>query len=201
MSLWLRRDPLVLASKSAVRRTLLEAAGIPVAVKPADVDERVIETASGAARPGDVAVLLAIAKAQAISAHSRGRLVLGADQTLEMENIRFSKPLNRADAVLQLKTLRGRTHQLHSGIAIVQDGKLLYQHVSFASLTMRGFSDSFLDLYLNEAGAAVSQSVGGYQLEKIGIHLFERIQGDQSTILGLPLLPLLAFLRQEGSLA
>jgi septum formation protein len=201
MSLWLRRDPLVLASKSTVRRTLLEAAGIPVAVKPADVDERVIETASGAARPGDVAVLLAIAKAQAISAHSRGRLVVGADQTLEMENIRFSKPLNRADAVLQLKTLRGRTHQLHSGIAVVQDGKLLYQHVSFASLTMRGFSDSFLDLYLDEAGSAVSQSVGGYQLEKIGIHLFERIQGDQSTILGLPLLPLLAFLRQEGSLA
>lgn len=201
MSLWLRPDPLVLASKSVVRRALLEAAGIPVEVHPADIDERGIEAAGGSAGPGEVAALLAREKALAVSAQLPGRLVVGADQTLALENQRFSKPIDLSAARHQLQTLRGRTHRLYSAIAAAQDARVLYQHCATASLTMREFSDSFLDAYINAAGSAVTQSVGGYQLEGIGIHLFERIEGDHFTILGLPLLPLLAFLREEGSLA
>lgn len=201
MGLWLRSDPLVLASKSAIRRTLLEAAGIPVIVQAADIDERGIEAAYGSAEPGEVAALLADKKALAVSAKMRGRLVVGADQTLALGNIRFSKPLDRHDARLELKSLRDRTHQLYAGVAVVLNGETIYRHVSVANLKMREFSDSFLDTYLDAAGSAVTQSVGAYQLEGIGIHLFEKIDGDHSTILGLPLLPLLAFLREEGSLA
>jgi septum formation protein len=201
MSLWLRPDPLVLASKSAVRRAVLESAGIPVTVHPADIDERGIETASGSAGPGEVAGLLAEKKALAVAAALPGRLVVGADQTLALGSRRFSKPADRAAARAQLETLRGQTHQLHSGVVIVRDDAVLYRHVESASLTMRAFSDRFLDAYLDAAGAAVTASVGGYQLERIGIHLFEQIDGDHFTILGLPLLPLLAFLRHEGSLA
>ena len=201
MSLWLRPDPLVLASKSAIRRALLEAAGIPVTVHPADIDEREIEAAAGMAEPGEVAALLAREKALVVAASLPGRLVIGADQTLALESQRFSKPLDKGAARTQLKTLRSRTHRLYSGIAVAQGGRVLYQHVAIASLTMREFSDSFLDAYIEAAGVAVTQSVGGYQLEGIGIHLFEKIEGDHFTILGLPLLPLLAFLRQEGSVA
>ena len=201
MSLWLRPDPLVLASKSAVRRALLEAAGIPVTVHPADIDEREIEAAAGTAEPGEVAALLAREKALVVAASLPGRLVVGADQTLALESQRFSKPLDKGSARTQLKTLRSRTHRLYSGIAVAHGGRVLYQHVAIASLTMREFSDSFLDAYIEAAGVAVTQSVGGYQLEGIGIHLFEKIEGDHFTILGLPLLPLLAFLRQEGSVA
>jgi septum formation protein len=200
MSLWLRSDPLVLASKSPIRRAVLEAAGIPVAVHPADIDERGIEAASGSAGPGEVAAVLAREKALAVSGQLPGRLVVGADQTLALESQRFSKPLDRSAARRQLQTLRGRTHRLHSAVAVAQDGQVVYQHVAMASLTMREFSDSFIDAYIDAAGSAVTQSVGGYQLEGIGIHLFERIDGDHFTILGLPLLSLLAFLRQEGSL-
>jgi septum formation protein len=201
MSLWLRPDPLVLASKSAIRRTLLEAAGIPVTVHPADIDERGVEAAAGKIAPSEAAALLAREKALAVSAALPGRLVVGADQTLALESQRFSKPLDNLAARLQLKTLRNRTHRLYSGIAMARGGQVLYQHVATADLTMREFSDSFLDVYIQATGEAVTQSVGGYQLEGIGIHLFEQIDGDHSTILGLPLLPLLAFLRQEGSLA
>ena len=127
-----------------------------------------------------------------------GRLVLGADQTLARGDTRFSKPANRAEAAAQLRALRGRTHELHSALALVRDGDVLFECVDTARLTMRDFSDRFLDDYLDMAGDAALASVGGYQLEGIGIHLFERVEGDYFTILGLPLLPLLAFLRQNG---
>jgi septum formation protein len=201
MGLWLRSDPLVLASKSEVRRTMLEAAGIPVETRPADIDERGIEAASGEAGPGEVAALLAREKALAVSAKLPGRLVVGADQTLALGRERFSKPAGRAAAREQLQSLRGRTHELYAAIAVSYDGGVLCRHTAQASLTMRPFSDSFLDAYLDAAGAAVTRSVGGYQLERIGIQLFERIEGDHFTILGLPLLPLLGFLREQGSLA
>lgn len=201
MSLWLRPEPLVLASKSAVRRMLLESAGIPVAAHPADIDERGVEAAFGSAEPDAVAALLAHEKALAVAAALPGRLVIGADQTLALGRARFSKPADRSAARGQLEALRGKTHQLYAAVAVARDGAVLYRHVASASLTMRAFSDRFLDAYLDAAGPAVTQSVGGYQLERIGIHLFERIEGDHFTILGLPLLPLLAFLRQEGSLA
>jgi septum formation protein len=201
LRMWLNPDPLVLASRSAIRRTVLESAGIPVEVAPADIDERAIEAQAGASDPAEVAALLARRKAEAAAAAKPGRLVLGADQTLALGARRFSKPASRAAARAQLEALRGRTHALHSAVAIVRDGHVLYQGGEVARLTMRPFSDAFLDAYLSAAGPAVTASVGGYQLERIGIHLFERIEGDHFTILGLPLLPLLAFLRQEGLVA
>jgi septum formation protein len=201
MSLWLLPEPLVLASRSAVRRTVLEAAGIPVEVRPADVDERGIETQFGSARPEEVAALLARTKAMAVAARMAGRIVLGADQTLALDARRFSKPTDRDQAREQLLALRGRTHVLHSAVAVARDDIVLHECVAAASLTMRSFSDAFLQRYLDEAGPAVTASVGGYQLERTGVHLFDRIEGDHFTILGLPLLPLLAFFRRQGYVA
>ena len=124
--------------------------------------------------------------------------MLGADQTLARGDTRFSKPADRAAAAEQLRALRGKTHELHSALALVRDGKVLFAHVDTARLTMRNFSDDFLEKYLDMAGETALASVGAYQLESIGIHLFERVEGDYFTILGLPLLPLLRFLRQSG---
>jgi septum formation protein len=127
--------------------------------------------------------------------------VLGADQTLALGDQRFSKPPDRAGARRQLAALRGQTHELHSALALVRGGSVLFEHRDVARLTMRGFSDQFLEAYLDVAGAAVTASVGAYQLEKVGIQLFEHIEGDHFTILGLPVLPLLQFLRSAGWLA
>ncbi len=201
MPLWLAADPLVLASKSAARRALLDAAGIPVEVRPADIDERAIEAGVAADGASAVATLLASAKARAVAARMPGRLVLGADQTLVLDTRRFSKPADRAAAADQLRALRGNTHALHSALALVRDGETVFVHSGVARLTMRAFSDKFLEEYLDAAGSAVVASVGGYQLEGPGIQLFERIEGDYFTILGLPLLPLLNFLRRDGRLA
>ena len=200
-SLWLGREPLVIASKSAVRRAVLEAAGIPVEVRPAEIDERGIEARTPTAGPAEVAALLAREKARAVAALMPGRLVLGADQTLALGARRFSKPGDHAAARAQLQALRGRTHELHSAVAVMRDGTVLYDQVEVARLTMRAFSDDVLDRYLAAAGAAVTASVGGYQLERIGIHLFDKIAGDHFTVLGLPLLPLLGFLRKQGFVA
>ena len=197
MPLWLARQPLVLASKSDIRGKILAAAGLRFEIRPAHIDERTVEAG---ARPGDAAAaarVLARAKAEAVAANMPGRLVLGADQTLARGNARFSKPADRAAAAGQLRSLRGRTHALHSALALVRDGELLFGCVETARLTMRDFSDRFLDEYLDMAGGTALASVGGYQLEGIGIHLFEKVEGDYFTILGLPLLPLLAFLRQN----
>ena len=201
MSLWLAPAPLVIASKSAVRRAVLEAAGIPLEVRPADIDERDIEARSSAAGPGEVAALLAREKARAIAAVMPGRLVLGADQTLALGARRFSKPVDRAAAREQLQALRGRTHELHSAVAVVRDAEVLYDRVEVARLTMRTFADEFLDRYIDTCGSAVTASVGAYQLERTGVHLFSRVEGDHFTVLGLPLLPLLGFLRNQGLVA
>jgi septum formation protein len=200
MTLWLAAEPLVLASKSEVRRAVLANAGIPVETYPADIDERGIEAKVATHDPGEVAALLAREKAHAIAGRFPGRLVLGADQTLALGARRFSKPADRAGAREQLKALRGQTHALHSAIALVRDGAVVFDHRDLARLTMRAFSDDFLERYLDQAGTAVTASVGGYQLEKLGIQLFERIEGDHFTILGLPILGLLAHLRREGQL-
>jgi len=201
MALWLADQPLVLASKSAVRRTLLADAGIPVEVMPADIDEREIERRAPTRDAGEIAALLAREKGRAIGARRAGRLVLGADQTLALGERRFSKPADRAAAREQLKSLRGQTHQLHTAIALLRDGIVAFEHRAAARLTMRTFSDGFLERYLDTMGEAVTASVGGYQLEKAGIQLFERIDGDHFVILGLPLTALLQHLRHAGCLA
>jgi septum formation protein len=201
MSLWLHAEPLVLASKSAVRRALLEAAGIPLEVAPADIDERAIEARAAVGTAAEAATLLAREKARVGAGRMSGRLVVGADQTLALGNARFTKPVDRAAARTQLRQLSGRTHELHAAVAVARDGRVIFSHVDTAKLTMRALSERFLDAYLDAAGPAVAASVGGYQLEGLGSHLFERIEGDYFTVLGLPLFALLAFLRRESFLA
>jgi len=197
MPLWLEPQPLVLASRSDVRGKILAAAGLRFEIRPSIVNERAIEAQAGINDPVDVARHLAHAKASAVAASLPGRVVLGADQTLARGAKRFAKPADSSVASEQLRDLRGRTHELHSALALVRDGTLLFSCVDTARLTMRNFSDRYLKDYLDLAGDAALKSVGGYQLEGIGIHLFERVEGDYFTILGLPLLPLLAYLRQD----
>jgi septum formation protein len=201
MPLWLAPDPLVLASRSAARRAMLEAAGIPIEIAAADIDERGTEQRAAPASASEAALLLAREKAKTVAVRMRGRFVVGADQTLALGRGRFTKPADREAAHEQLRTLSGRTHELHSAVAVARDGRVIFSHVDVARLAMRALSDRFLENYLDAAGAGVGQSVGGYQLERLGAQLFERIEGDYFTILGLPLLQLLAFLRREGCLA
>lgn len=201
MLFWSAPAPLVLASKSFARRTMLSAAGIPVEIIPAQVDERDVEQRLEDNRdPDEVALLLSWEKASAVSFKSPARLVLGADQTLALGSRRFNKPADIDEAREQLRVLRGQSHTLHSAATLVQDGSVLFKVVDTARLRMRDFSDRFLDQYLEAAGPTVMESVGGYQLEKLGIHLFERVEGDYFTILGMPLLPLLDFFRRKSFL-
>ncbi len=201
MSLWQDDRPLVLASRSPSRREMLESAGIPVEVCIPDVDERAIEVAAGSPSPPEAAALLAREKARAVARLMPERIVVGADQTLAFESRRLNKPRDFASAREQLMMLAGKTHYLHSAVALVQGENVLFDAVDTASLTLRPLSGPFLDRYLDTAGSAVLSSVGAYQLERTGIHLFERIDGNYFTILGLPLLKLLDFLRRHGSLA
>jgi septum formation protein len=195
MTLWLENEPLVLASKSKARQALLANAGISFESDPADIDERAIQESSGIAAPGELAGLLAREKARAVSSRRQGRYVVGADQTLALGTRIFNKPAGRAQAAEQLGALSGHCHELHAAVAVVRDGKVLFEQVSVARMTMRRLDAAQIDAYLAEAGSAVISSVGAYQLEGLGVHLFDRIEGDHFTILGLPLLPLFAFLR------
>jgi septum formation protein len=201
MTIWRGKHPLILASQSRARQALLANAGIAFEAIPADIDERSLQSDSGLSAPGEIASLLAGEKALWVSAHHAERIVVGADQTLALGKQLFSKPAGRAQAAQQLGALSGNSHDLHSAVAVARDGKILFSHVSAARMTMRELSGPEVRAYLDEAGEAVTTSVGAYQLEGLGIHLFERIEGDHFTILGLPLLPLLAFLRGEGLLA
>jgi septum formation protein len=201
MSLWRGKLPLLLASQSRARQMLLANAGIAFEAMPADIDERAVQQASRLSAPGEIAALLAREKALAVSARHPGRLVVGADQTLALGFTLFSKPADRVQAKQQLGALAGRTHELHSAVAVVRDDRILFETVAIARMTMRSLGEAEINAYLREAGEAVISSVGAYQLEGLGIHLFERIDGDHFTILGLPLLQLLAFLRSERLLA
>lgn len=200
MEFWRAADPLVLASKSNIRRALLAAAGVAVEVVPSDIDERAVEGKVPSKSPAGVAALLARAKASAVARSRPGRLVLGADQVLALDAKRFTKPADRAAARAQLRELAGQAHELHSAIAFVQDATVLFEHVSTARLTMRTFSDEFLECYLDAAGVAATESVGAYQLEGLGVQLFDSVDGDYFTVLGLPLLAVLDFLRRHGCL-
>ena len=201
MTIWRGKQSLVLASQSRARQMLLANAGISFDAVPADIDECALQKNSGLVAPGEIAGLLAREKASFVSAKYPGRYVIGADQTLALGSRLFSKPAGRAQAAEQLRQLAGHAHELHSAVAVARDGKILFSDVAVARMTMRRLDDSEIEAYLNQAGQAVTTSVGAYQLEGLGVHLFERIEGDHFTILGLPLLPLLAFLRGEGLLS
>lgn len=202
-SLWLADRPLLLASRSAIRRQMLEAAGLPVDVETADIDERGLEAAQrkAGAGPAQVAQALAIAKATAVSRLRPGRLVLGADQTLDLGGEALHKPADLDGAASQLRRLSGRTHALHSAAALVRDGQVLATAIDAAHLTMRPLDGAMIDRYLAAAGTSVLASVGAYQLEGLGVHLFARIDGNHFTILGLPLTAVLDSLRDHGAVA
>jgi septum formation protein len=201
MSLWRGKYPLILASQSRARQALLANAGIGFEAVPAEIDERAIQLASGLSAPDDIAALLAREKARLVSMRQPGQFVIGADQTLALEKRLFSKPAGRVQAAEQLRALAGRSHELHSAVAVARDGRILFEAAAIARMTMRRLGEAEIEAYLNAAGEAVTSSVGAYQLEGLGVHLFERIEGDHFTILGLPLLQLLAFLRSERLLA
>jgi len=201
MTLWRSDKPLLLAWRSASRQMLLQNAGIPFEAVPADIDEREAQQKSRLTNPGEIAEMLAVAKALHVSDHFHQRWILGADQTLALGDRTFSKPAGRKDAFAQLKQLAGRTHELHSALAVVRHDQAVWRSVTVARLTMRALSDAQIEKYLDAAGDKVTTSVGAYQLEGLGVHLFEKIDGDHFTILGLPLLPLLDFLRSQGLLA
>jgi septum formation protein len=198
-------DPIILASASIVRSDLLRAAGIEFSVQPSGIDEaavrQVLDISDGPMPPADVGLVLAEAKARAVAALNPGTIVIGADQILALDTEIFSKPDSIAAAHRQLKQLRGRTHELHAGICCVRDNQTLFRYTDSANLTVRDFSDDFLQDYLNQEGEDVCASVGAYKLEGRGVQLFSRIEGDYFTILGLPLVPLLEFLRSEKVIA
>jgi septum formation protein len=201
MTVWRGTKPLILASQSAARQALLANAGIAFEAIPAEIDERAIELASGLSSPGEIAALLAREKAISVSLRHPDQFVVGADQTLALDERLFSKPAGRAQAAAQLRALAGRTHELHSAVAVARDGETLFADAAIARMTMRQLDADVISAYLDAAVKAVTTSVGAYQLEGLGVHLFERIEGDHFTILGLPLLPLLKFLRSERLLA
>jgi septum formation protein len=199
--LWRGSAPIILASKSAARRALLAAAGIPFEAIAADLDERALEMPLRIEGPRAIAAHLARAKALAVSAVNPDRLVIGADQVLELDGEVFAKPRDLVEAKTQLLRLSGRSHKLHAAAAVARAMHVEFETVGSATLTCRAFGEDFVERYLDAVGEQALASVGAYQVEALGVQLFERIEGDYATILGLPLLPLLAFLRREGSLA
>lgn len=188
---------LILASQSPTRKALLEQAGLRFSTQPASIDERALETAAieAGGNGRDVALLLAKAKASAVAALHPGAIVIGADQTLGLGPTLLHKPLDRPAAQAQLDQLRGKTHRLHAAVCLVRDAELLWSGVEAAELTLRDFTAAERDDVLEREGDAILTSVGGYRLEGPSIRLFESVAGDYFTILGLPLLPLLAALR------
>jgi septum formation protein len=192
---------LVLASTSWIRGELLTKAGLVFeAVRP-EVDENELKKTSTALSPGDLALSLAAAKAVSVANRMPDALVLGADQVLNLAGRAFDKPESLEAARRQLVDLRGRSHVLETALCCARGGEIVWQHLGQATLTMRAFSDEFLEAYLRQTGLDVTTSVGAYKLEGLGAQLFDAIEGDYFTILGLPLLPLLDFLRRQGALA
>ncbi|MCF8466831.1 MAG: Maf family protein [Sneathiella sp.] len=188
---------LILASSSAARARILKNAGLTFEIRPALVDEEEVRHAMyGAKAPAtDTAVALAEMKASKVSRNHPESLVIGADQILECNGVWFDKPIDPDHARAHLVSLKGKTHTLANGICVAKGGSVIWHHSDQARLTFRNFDDAFLNEYLNAAGSDILSSVGAYQVEALGVHLFSRIEGDFFSILGLPLLPLLDFLR------
>ena len=195
-------ERIVLASGSRFRKAMLEAAGVDLDVAPARIDERAVEqTLEGSgASPEDLAQVLAEAKALEVSERQPGRLVLGCDQTLSLGDELFHKPEDMEDARRHLLKLSGRTHQLNSAAVLARNGTALWRHVGIARLTMRRLEPAFIGRHLARVGPMALNSVGAYQIEGEGIQLFDKIEGDYFTIVGLPLLPLLDELRELGAI-
>ena len=195
-------EKLILASGSPFRLAMLKNAGIDVEAVPAKVDERALEAPlkNSGTSPEDVAAILAEAKATEVSGRLAGALVLGCDQTLSLGDEVFHKPANMEGARRHLLALSGKTHQLNSAAVLVRDGSVLWRHVGIANLTMRKLDPAFIGRHLARVGAKALSSVGAYQIEGEGIQLFEKVDGDHFTIVGLPLLPLLAELRSLGAI-
>ena len=189
---------IVLASKSASRRTMLAAAGVEFEVRPAAVDERALEAQLGDAGPREVA--LALAEAKALSVEGGGRPVLGSDSVVAVGQRRFDKPASRAQAAEHLRFFSGRTMQLHSAAALALGGRIEWSHAAVATLHVRALSDAFIEAYLAAEWPEVSQCVGVFRIEALGPQLFESIEGDMFTVLGMPLLPVLGALREFGKL-
>nr|WP_313519300.1 nucleoside triphosphate pyrophosphatase [Brevundimonas diminuta] len=192
-------ERLILASKSAARRAMLTDAGVPFAVQVADVDEDALKTPG--VDPVELAVELARAKALAVSRHDADAWVLGADQTLSFEGGLVSKAPTLQAARERLSAMRGRSHQLHSGAALARNGQVVWSGVDTVEMKVRDFSDAFLDAYLAAEGEGLLACVGSYRLEGLGSQLFEAVEGDYFTVLGLPLWPVLAELRRAGVIA
>jgi nucleoside triphosphate pyrophosphatase len=194
---------LILASASPSRAAVMRQAGLMALNEPAQVDESEIKAALQAEGAGtrEVAETLAELKAQKISRRRPGAFVIGADQMLECEGVWFDKPADLAEAAGHLRSLSGKTHRLVSAVCVVHDGARLWHHTAEARLTMRPLSEDFITAYLTAVGPAALTSVGVYQLEGVGAQLFTRVEGDFFTILGVPLLPLLDFLRNHGVIA
>ncbi|MBX4907484.1 MULTISPECIES: Maf-like protein [Rhizobium] len=193
---------LILASSSPFRRMLMENAGLSFEAHPAEIDERAVEAPleKAAAKPDTVACILAKAKAEDVSTRFPESLVIGSDQTMSLGDRVFHKPKDMADAANHLRALSGTTHRLNSAIAIVRGGAVLWEYVGHAELTMRPLTEDFIARHLARVGERALSSVGAYQLEGEGIQLFEKIEGDYFTILGLPMLPLLRKLREFGTI-
>ncbi len=193
-------ERLILASKSAARRAMLEGAGVPFAVQVADVDEAAVKATHDPADAAGLAVELARVKALAVSRHDAEAWVLGADQTLSFQGGLVSKAGSLDEARARLTAMRGTVHQLHSGAALARNGQVVWSGVDTATLRVRNFSDAFLETYLKTEGEGLLACVGSYRLEGMGSQLFEAVEGDYFTVLGLPLWPVLAELRRAGVL-
>ena len=192
---------LILASRSASRRAMLEAAGVAFEAVPAQIDERQLEAAMTGASAGAVAVALAERKALAVSAEQAGALVLGSDSLVEVNGRRFDKPANRDDAAHHLRLFSGQTIYLHSAAALVRDGQVQWRHGEVAALKVRSLSDEFITSYLAAEWPAVAGCVGVFRIEALGVQLFEAIEGSHFAVLGMPLLAVLGALRDHGELA
>jgi len=188
---------IVLASKSASRRAMLEAAGVAFRCEPAAIDERALEARSGGLQSGEIARMLAEAKALAVAAPG---LVLGSDSLVSVDGRRFDKPASRSDAAAHLRQFSGRVMELHSAVAVARAGTIVWSHTDVARLQVRALSDAFIESYLDAEWPEVAGCVGVFRIEACGVQLFERIEGDHFTVLGMPLLPLLGALRDLGEL-
>jgi septum formation protein len=197
---WRSSRPILLASTSGTRRRLLAAAGLPVEAEDPGTDERALQESLGVTSPERIACALAEAKALSVSARNPDRFIIGADQVLVCEGEMLTKAGGPEEARANLAKLQGRTHVLHVGVAIARSGMIEAEFAESASLTMRPLDEAAIERYVDLAGPAATRSVGAYEVEGLGIHLFSEIAGEHTTILGLPLVPLLAALRRLGVL-